>query len=228
MALVRMVIGGEQSENGRRPMFPIFARGDPALEIAENLALCCPRRSDGAVDRPPPAFVILALLAVALLLYAGGWLRTASARRRLRRAHARGIAGEHRAERLLVAKGYRVVGRQVRARYDLTIDGDELAVDVRANYVVDLGGARYVAEVKTGRFAPRLDTPATRRQLLEYRLAFDADGVLLIDADSGRISAVDFPMPAAPRGWSRAWLVVASIAGAAAALALEHLAGLAA
>ncbi len=170
--------------------------------------------------------MILALLAAALLLYAGAWLRTASARRRLRRAHARGIAGEHRAERLLVAKGYRVIGRQVRGCYELTIDGDEVQVDLRADYVVDRDGARYVAEVKTGRLAPRVETPSTRRQLLEYRLAFDADGVLLIDGDTGRISAIDFPMPIAARGWSRAWLVAALLAGAAAALAVEHLAWL--
>jgi hypothetical protein len=177
------------------------------------------------VERLQHALVVVALLVALLLLAAGAWLRGAAARRRLRRAHARGIAGEHRAERLLVGRGYRVVGRQVRARYDLTVDGDELAIDVRADYLVDRGGARYVAEVKTGRFAPRLDTAATRRQLLEYRLAFDADGVLLVDADSGRISAIDFPIPVAARsGWSRAWILAALLAGGAAALALERLA----
>jgi Holliday junction resolvase-like predicted endonuclease len=175
------------------------------------------------VERPPPGFVILALLLVALLLYAGSWLRGASARRRLRRAQARGLAGEARAERILTAKGYRVVGRQVRSRYDLTVDGDELSIDVRADYVVDYEGSRYVAEVKTGKFAPRIDTAATRRQLLEYRVAFDADGVLLVDADTGKISSIDFPLPIARRAQrSSAWMIIAAIVGAAAAIGAER------
>jgi hypothetical protein len=35
---------------------------------------------------------------------------------------------------------------------------------------------------QVGKVAPRLQTPVTRRQLLEYRVAFDIDEVLLVDA----------------------------------------------
>jgi hypothetical protein len=68
-----------------------------------------------------------------------------------------------------------------------------------------------VAEVKTGRWAPRLETAATRRQLLEYRFAFDVDGVLLVDADADRVSSIEFGgATAARRGQSvvsLGWLI---------------------
>ena len=54
--------------------------------------------------------------------------------------------------------------------------GDD--TDASMTELTQIGGDQLacVAEVKTGRLAPRIDTPATRRQLLEYRLAFDVDG----------------------------------------------------
>jgi hypothetical protein len=92
-----------------------------------------------------------------------------------------------------------------------------MAVDVRADYVVGVSGRRYVAEVKTGVFAPRLETAATRRQLLEYRIAFDVDGVLLVDAETERVRLIEFPLPPAAPAGPLAWLVplVAGIAAGA-------------
>jgi hypothetical protein len=40
-----------------------------------------------------------------------------------------------------------------------------------------------------------LSSAATRRQLLEYRLAFDVDGVLLVDVETGEVSEVEFNLP---------------------------------
>ena len=76
--------------------------------------------------------------------------------------------------------------------YDVFVDDEAHSVTIRADYVVFKDGARYVAEVKTGRTATRIDSAATRRQLLEYRHAFDVDGVLLVDADSGTIHSIGF------------------------------------
>jgi hypothetical protein len=50
--------------------------------------------------------------------------------------------------------------------------------------------------VKTGRQAPRLGHADTRRQMLEYQLAFEVPGVLLVDAESGRVREVRFPVTA--------------------------------
>lgn len=150
--------------------------------------------------------------------------RSARQRRRIERCREQGAAGEARAEVLLRELGYTIVGRQVAVSYGVQIDGEPITVGLRADYLVARGQRRYVAEVKTGRLAPRIDTPATRRQLLEYRLAFEVDGVLLVDAESRRVRSVVFPLPAGaatrdPPGARLAWLLAAIVAALLAATA---------
>lgn len=100
------------------------------------------------------------------------------------------------------------------------MDGRQQSLELRPDLlVIGPGGAARVAEIKTGHLAPRLDHPATRRQLLEYALAFDVQGVLLVDAESGRIHEVTFPIAVrrhsgAHKGW--AWLLAGATLGAAA------------
>jgi hypothetical protein len=132
----------------------------------------------------------LALALVALITVAvRGWL--ARLRRRARLARAQD--GEREAAHMLTACGYTIVERQVDALYPVEVDGETLEMGLRADYLVRKSGAYYVAEVKTGTYAPRIDTAATRRQLLEYEVAFAVDGVLLVDADAGCIHTVVFP-----------------------------------
>ena len=150
----------------------------------------------------PPRTLLAAgalLLAFALVQSLRLWWRGFARRRSFASARERGAAGEVRAEALLRRRGFRVLGRQVGTSYGVGLDGTKVAIDLRADYVVSLRGRRYVAEVKTGRLAPRLDTATTRRQLLEYRVAFDVDGVLLVDAEADRVHEVDFPSPRARR-----------------------------
>jgi hypothetical protein len=134
-------------------------------------------------------------LALALVALMGGaaatallrWSRSAAARARM--AHA--ARGEVRAESLVRRAGYHVVARQVRGAWTIRADGEPLAIGLRADLLVAKGGRRYVAEVKTGALAPRLDHAPTRRQLLEYKVAFDVDGVLLVDAESDRVLEIE-------------------------------------
>ena len=140
-------------------------------------------------------------------------------RRRLSMSRERGAAGEVRAEKLLRARGYAILGRQVAATYGVGVDGEDVPISLRADYLVARGGARFVAEVKTGRLAPSLATSTTRRQLLEYRVAFEVDGVLLVDAESDRVHEVVFPLPGlgpppAPAGRRLVWLGVGVAVGA--------------
>ncbi len=127
-----------------------------------------------------------------------------------RRRQARAARGERQAERLLDRLGYAICARQVATSFAVTCDGEVHEVPLRADLLVERDGKRYVAEVKTGRVAPRLATTATRRQLLEYRVAYDVDGILLVDAEAGRVMHVDFHLPGRARGsWSRLALLVA-------------------
>lgn len=142
----------------------------------------------------------LGLVALAALLGAvvvGGWLsgvlrRTLlahRARQRMRRA----IAGEDRTEALLARAGYVLLARQPRLTFPLLLDGDPRTVELRADWLVARGGRRFVADTKTGRRAPSLEHAPTRRQLLEYRVAYDVEGVLLIDAETDTIHEIVFP-----------------------------------
>ncbi len=175
---------------------------------------------------PPRHLLAAALLVLVFALVQSfrlAW-RGFARRRALASARARGAAGEARAEGLLRRRGFRVLGRQVATSYGVGVDGAHVPVDLRADYLVAHGGRRYVAEVKTGRLAPRIDTPATRRQLLEYRVAFDVDGVLLVDAEADRVHTVEFPLPsgAARRPGGRIGWLVAGLAAGAIATALAR------
>ncbi|MFN7143081.1 MAG: hypothetical protein ACK4YP_04850 [Myxococcota bacterium] len=117
------------------------------------------------------------------------WVRAVQLRAKMRRARRR----EALAEGLLRDAGYDVVATQVTAPCPLLHDGEAYAPDVRADYLVERRGRLYVAEAKSG---PRATDPterATRRQLLEYAVTYDVDGVLLVDTEEGTVSTVEFP-----------------------------------
>jgi hypothetical protein len=65
---------------------------------------------------------------------------------------------------------------------------------VRADLLVQRDGALFVAEVKTGSRAPDPSFPATRRQLLEYLMVFEPDGLLLVDMEREAVMEVEFPV----------------------------------
>ncbi len=110
-----------------------------------------------------------------------------------RRRNRQGRNAERSAERLLTRAGFRIEARQVKATWPLLVDGEPVQATLRADLLVRRGRRRFVAEVKSGRSGARPDNPDTRRQLLEYRLAFDVDGVLLVDMDARQVRQVEFP-----------------------------------
>jgi hypothetical protein len=136
--------------------------------------------------------IILLSIAVVLLLLRGWWQAGKGHRRAVSRA-ARAGAGELAAEGLLESHGYTIIDRQVRCLWWIEVDGEEEEVELRADLLVERDGDRFIAEVKTGTRAPDPTFPQTRRQLLEYRLAFEPYGVLLVDMEEEEILSVDFP-----------------------------------
>lgn len=163
--------------------------------------------ADRWVDAPIMRLVALGVALIVGALFGFAWLRSSKTRRARRRAR-RAAQGERDAERLLELEGFVIVGRQVERVLRVEVDGFPTEAGLRCDFVVRRGGALYVAEVKTGAVAPRIDHAPTRRQLLEYRLAFDVEGVLLVDPEAGRIRDVVFPALAA-RSSSRARALVA-------------------
>ena len=135
---------------------------------------------------------MLVLTGALLALVVARWMRGARGSWRARRRAGRAIAGEDGAAELLRRAGFTILGRQVRTWWSPLVDGVPFETEVRADYLVEAEGEVLVAEVKTGEAAPRFETAATRRQLLEYHVAFEADGVLLVCPERGAIHRVDF------------------------------------
>ena len=136
--------------------------------------------------------------ALALILMAIGskrlaaWWRRGAPQRALRRRQRRARHAEEDAAGVLRAHGYAILSDQAEHHWAIDVDGEAFEVALRADYLVARGGRRYIAEVKSGHCAPSLGTAATRRQLLEYRVAYDVDGVLLVDMEQVALKRVDF------------------------------------
>jgi hypothetical protein len=146
------------------------------------------------------AFGFVALAAAVVALWLAARWRTWRGSRRARVRAARAGRGEDLAAELLADAGYAIIARQARLVWAVVVDGEPFDVELRADYLVTCAGETLVAEVKTGDAAPRLDTAATRRQLLEYRVAFGADAVLLVCPERGAIHRVDFVLGGLARG----------------------------
>jgi hypothetical protein len=137
--------------------------------------------------------VALVLTAILFTLLLTRWMRELRGSWRAKRRAARAGYGEDRAAILLEAAGFDVLERQARVDWAPLVDGLPQHLELRADYIVEYGGELLVAEVKTGDEAPSVDTAATRRQLLEYYVAFAVDGVLLVCPERGTIQRVVFP-----------------------------------
>lgn len=134
--------------------------------------------------------VALVLLAVALV---GWWLAHTRVRRHNTRRQITAFAGEDAADEVLVAHGFEVLDHQVTVEFPMLLDGEEVWVHNRADRVVQRDGRIFVADVKTGDRARDPTNPATRRQLLEYWLSHEADGVLIVDMETRTVTEVAFP-----------------------------------
>lgn len=151
------------------------------------------------------------------------WLAAYRRRRRTHRRARAARAGELAAVELLAGAGFAVEDVQVARAWSMTVDGVTHDAKLRCDYLATRDGERWVAEVKTGREAPRLANIATRRQLLEYQVAYDAAGVALVDATQGLVHEVRFALDDRPASSAApAWpaFVAGALVGLLAGLAL--------
>ncbi len=141
----------------------------------------------------PVAWLVVALLA-AIVALAIAWRRAADRTGRGNRRRQRlALRAETEAERLLEQHGFAITDRQPTATWNLYVDGVAHEVRCRGDLVATRGGQTWLVEVKSTARAADPKLPATRRQLLEYRLAFDVDGLLLVDMAARRIHRVELP-----------------------------------
>ena len=137
----------------------------------------------------------LLLLFVGLLLGAYLWYKASKAYRRVRMKHrfSRAHKKETEAAAILEDYGYTVLGAQVEGSIDLTQDGDPLSAALRADYWVEKHGRSFIAEAKSGNKVINVLDRGTRRQLLEYLVSYQVDGVLLVNTEDRIVSEVCFP-----------------------------------
>jgi Holliday junction resolvase-like predicted endonuclease len=129
------------------------------------------------------------LLAMFMGVLMARWVRGARSRERnhvARRAEKRAVA-------LLAREGYELVQEKPSTRFGLEVDGAPFVVEIEADLLVRRRGAGLaIVEVKSGNRAPDLRHGATRRQLLEYALAFGVDEVVLVDMAAEEVRLVSF------------------------------------
>lgn len=146
-----------------------------------------------SVPSSPWFAVAIGLAALLVLQTLVAWARRRMRRDRIVARVLVAALGEHDATELLRELGYEILGAQVSAAYPVLVDGAEKQIGIRADFLVARSQRRFIVEVKTGAVAPRIETAATRRQLLEYLVAFEVDGVLLLDMQERVVRAVEFP-----------------------------------
>ncbi len=161
------------------------------------------------LNQVPDTYILVLVAAVIGALFSH-WLmsRIGALRRSWRAKHRSRIAirGEQSAIGLLQSEGYAVLATQCPLTWSIDVDGVPIPIELRADAIVERDGLRYVAEIKTGNEAPHIETAHTRRQLLEYLVAYQTDGALLVNVPQHRIEAITFwPNPPAdkPRFWQR-------------------------
>lgn len=137
----------------------------------------------------PEDFFILGLLL-------GGYIAYLTIKLMRRKRTKRRVAGAKRAERkaaeLLTDNGYEILESQKFLPVTTIVDGKKYNNGIRVDYLVKRNNRTYVAEVKTGEDAINFTRAPVRRQLLEYYLAYQPDGVLLLDMEQNTIHEIEF------------------------------------
>ena len=140
-------------------------------------------------------------------------------RRRWCQRMKQGARGEVIGERLLRKQGYRIESTQHSVAAKMLVDGREKSYQLRPDAIVRKKRTVYAAEMKTGEKAGDPLFTETRRQLLEYYHTAPVDGVLLVNADTGRIHEISFPSRIHSKRFPWLAVVVAFLMGVAATVA---------
>lgn len=106
---------------------------------------------------------------------------------------------EAAARKVLESEGYTILAVQERVPVVTKINGKPHKSHIQADLIVQKGKATYVVDVKTGEVAKKPASPDNRRQLLEYFLVYQPDGVIVLDMNEQKLYhlefEIDFPSP---------------------------------
>ena len=142
-------------------------------------------------------FVSGGIICLILYIKTSNWLRA----KKLRKRFSKSRQAEKEAEKILKKNGYAIIDAQKSKPLLITI-GDKIhRYLVRIDYLVRKRGKVYVVEVKSGEKIPYITNRETRRQMLEYYLAYQPSGILLLNMKNKNISEVKFQFESTSRQW---------------------------
>lgn len=123
------------------------------------------------------------------------WYKSFSKKKQQKRRFKRGVKLEQKAARFLISKGFKIIGEQVVYDHAYYVDHEEVISTINIDYLVEKGEKLFVVEVKSGKSAISIKNRSTRRQLLEYAVAIDCDGVYLLDMENRNLQLIEFQFP---------------------------------
>ena len=103
--------------------------------------------------------------------------------------------------------GYEPIEQHPVIEYVWFVDGQERPVRVTPDWRVRQGNRTYLVEVKTGNQA-NPNQAKIRRQLLEYALYSEDDGVIFFDATRQTAHRVEFSVPIEGKAWPWASTII--------------------
>lgn len=136
--------------------------------------------------------LFLILFGVLLLLYLYYKLKTWLISLKFSRQKNGAILAEKAAAYLLTKHGFEILQVQPSLTYRMLVNQIDYPVRISADFLVRKEGFSFIAEVKNGLLNNDITNIATRRQLLEYYMAYKADGILLVDMTRKTINLIEF------------------------------------
>lgn len=102
---------------------------------------------------------------------------------------------EQKAEKWLKRNGFKIIERQQSKPLVIKAGAKHHRYQIRIDFLVKKSGRTYVVEVKSGSQNRYITNRETRRQLLEYFLAYQPDGIILFDMENKKFSEIKFILP---------------------------------
>lgn len=137
--------------------------------------------------------IVFLLIIISLLFFVVKFKLTVFKKNSARKKRfERGLKLETEAEFFLKRKGFSIIGSQEVYYHNYLVNGQERSNKLIVDYIAKKAGKKYIVEVKSGKEAISIDNKNSRRQLLEYDLVIDNDGVILLDMENENLQFVKF------------------------------------
>lgn len=108
---------------------------------------------------------------------------------------------EDKAEKWLKRNGFQVLEKQQSRPLIIQTGKTCHRYSIRTDFLVRKSGRKYIVEVKSGHQNSLVTNRDTRRQLLEYFLAYQSYGIILFDMEHKKFSEVKFLLPHLHSRW---------------------------